>query len=399
MDERLRRLEKIAKYGSFEDRRRYGAALIASFGFDELIRPAYDLIHETYQLRRQFDVNFKEQQIFQYAAYALLTMFDTPSDALEFILGSNHRCFAEYFNALTETYSVPSWAASTMLFYTLQPEMHGLCHLIYYIGIHPEFSPGSATPKWANIYEDFTARAAIDCNGRDSMYRLAAAELFSLQYAQLPIFYPGGVHYLPDREVEDPPARIHIRFEEHPCFEMDYHAVLARILRHGHRLNSETRRLPHELVRRYAPNNLWGQREGFISLRMVDSIENSWEEVIEPGHRFPAWINAFDQDRVYAGPEEGGQYPIINIPLSTIYAGDLADDDYPIPTRDLTLAPAYVSMIYRFLAIHHGIEVGSHFPWHGSHNAAVNECFPETEGRVLYIETIPAMSEPPFQYE
>jgi len=393
MDERLRRLEKIAKYGSFDDRRRFGSALVAAFGFDELIRPAYELIAQT-----QFNDDFREHQVFQYAAYALLAMFDTSHDALEFILG-NLRCYAEYFNVLPETFSVPSWASSPLMFYILQPQMHSLCYLLYYIGIHPEF--GHNTPRWVNIYEDYTARAAINCTeGHDRIYRLAAAELFYLQYARLPIFYPGGRHYLPEGETDDPPARIHIRFEEHPCFEMDYHAVLARILRHGHRLDSETRRLPHELVRRYAPNNLWGQREGFVSFRMVDSIEESQEEVSEPVHRFPAWINAFDQDRVYAGPEEGGQYPVINIPLSTIYVGEFAEDDYPISTRDIALLPPHVLEIYRFLAIHHGVEVGSQFSWHAAHNNVINECFsPSTENRVLYIETIPAITEPPFRYE
>lgn len=215
----------------------------------------------------------------------------------------------------------------------------------------------SSVSKWINCYEDFTARTTIFCHYfKDLEPILNWLQYF---YAKYPIFYSGREVALAgeDTTFSDPPAKVKINIDDEPCFNF------APKLEKG-----EKREI-----------NLWGQREQFVSFRLVEfedfeaaaketskedspkvvqispteritevldgwpqrllyEILGSEPEEIDPAHvRYlefisalgylaPHWVNVYEVTRVFGGPEEGGWYYDHESPCACIYVGFLPAD-------------------------------------------------------------------------
>ena len=214
----------------------------------------------------------------------------------------------------------------------------------------------SSVDKWANCYEDFTARATIFCHYFKDLEPIQ--QWLQYFYAKYPIFYSGReVNLVNEEPFFDPSAKVKVNIDDAPCFNF------APRLKKG-----EKREI-----------NLWSQRERFVSFRLVEfedfeaaaketpdedalkvvqisptervtEISSRWPqellyevlgaepEEIGPEHErylefitalgflAPHWINVYEVTRAYGGPEEGGWDYDYESPLACVYVGLLPVD-------------------------------------------------------------------------
>lgn len=210
--------------------------------------------------------------------------------------------------------------------------------------------------KWVNIYEDFTARTTILCQTFKNQWD--AKNWASHFYSSYPILYQGGEVYPVDlypidESALEKSAKLRIRISDNPCFKFDAH------LKEG-----EKREI-----------DLWGNRERYVTFVLRDSLEilvdnalestpktvqisptekiteilDGWpyrllyevfgqESEISPGqenyftymsslgYHALYWINVYEVQRLYGGPEEGGTYYDHETPIASVYVGLLPSD-------------------------------------------------------------------------
>jgi len=256
-----------------------------------------------------------------------------------------------------------------------------------------EYLDNRTINKWLNLYEDFTARTAIFCQTRRDLLR--AQDWLTSFYHRYPIMYQGrSVNVLNEGIIEDPPAKIKIRVSDDPCFHFEA----------SHQGNREI--------------NLHGQREGFVSLVLVEEVpdpdateqprtidvsemygtpgytpdvtatellDEGWPlnyqirhqdgrtEIIRQrdpsyfeiqlafGYTGPYRFNVYSNERVYGGPEEGGWWWDSRSPLGTLWLGMLPTDRsgfnlYNMNNQERWTNLPLLAEAYRFLEEHYHIE-------------------------------------------
>jgi hypothetical protein len=182
----------------------------------------------------------------------------------------------------------------------------------------------STSVVYVNVYEDYTARATLSAH----TYQITTGRRWLRDFYQRhQLFYQGREVFDNDLEelIDDPPATIIIENTTEPCFRFYPSEIRdqARALRWE---PNDTIQNPSAL-RRLSPINRWGQRDHYVSFQLIESFPDPDSAPAPPQDTFVPeasdewWVNAYEHERRYGGPEEGGWHYSCYDPIASIYIG------------------------------------------------------------------------------
>jgi hypothetical protein len=183
----------------------------------------------------------------------------------------------------------------------------------------------STSVVYVNVYEDYTARATLSAYADQIT---AGRRWLRDFYQRHRLFYQGREVFDNDLQepIDDPPAATIIENTTEPCFRLYPSEIRDRAKTLGWEPNDAIQN--PSALRRLSPINRWGQRDHYVSFQLIESFPDPdsipptpSQDTFIPEASNEWWVNAYEYERRYGGPEGGGWYYSCYDPIASIYTG------------------------------------------------------------------------------